>query len=252
MKTLIDVNPPARWRDLEDHVAQILEECGYEVTPQKALPMARGTVDADVYAVEHTSPPNVFVVECKNWKTAVSKSIIHAFRTVVADSGANTGLLISAAGFQKGAIEAAKYTNIRLVTWEEFQVLFVERWYQQHMVPRLHEEAEPLREYTESLNSRIFKKADQLTSVQRKWFRTLREKHRMLGYTTYLIFGLPGVANGATIPELPLRVATPSKFPGELPDDVLDASALRPLMTALTDRYRAAIAEFDELFGERA
>jgi restriction system protein len=39
---------------------------------------------------------------------------------------------------------------------------------------------------------------------------------------------------------------------GRLPDDVLDATALRPMMEAMIYHSQLAIAEFDKVFGERA
>jgi restriction system protein len=250
---LIEANVPDRWEDLERQAARILEECGYEVSVQHTVPLARGSVKVDVYAIEHTSPPNVLVLECKNWRMAAPKTVVHAFRTVVTDSGANIGFVISGAGFQEGAIEAARYTNIRLVTWEEFQTVFVERWYQQYMAPRLREEADPLIEYTEPINSRIFRKADELPKDRRERFKTLREKHFVLGMGLIPLFlASLGKTEGPVIPELPLRATTLSDFEDALPAGVLDAPALRLLLTALTDSYRAAIAEFDDVFGERA
>ena len=104
----IEAAPPATWQALEAKVAQILAECGYAVEVQKNVELAgRGDANIDVWADEQTSPPNVIAVECKNWKTPAKKHEVHAFRMVVGESGANTGLLVSAAGFQKGALEAA-------------------------------------------------------------------------------------------------------------------------------------------------
>lgn len=123
----IEKDPPSRWQDLESAVARILRECGYEVEEQKSVKLARGEANADVWADDHAEPPNILVVECKHWKRRVSRDVIHAFRTVVGDSGANTGFLVSSAGFQKGAVEAAAYSNVRLLTWDEFQQLFARR-----------------------------------------------------------------------------------------------------------------------------
>jgi hypothetical protein len=53
---------------------------------------------------------------------------VHSFRTVIADMGADVGIIISANGFQRGAMAAAALTNIRLMTWEEFQQAFETRW----------------------------------------------------------------------------------------------------------------------------
>ena len=59
---------------------------------------------------------------------------------------------------------------------------------------------------------------------------------------------------GSDAPVLPLRPgdADLRQFGASVPDDVLDATALRPLMDALIEHSRDATAEFDELFGERA
>jgi restriction system protein len=244
--------PPGSWQDLEARAAQILRECGFAVEVQKDLPMARGNVKVDLYAIEHTSPPNIIVVECKHWATPATKSVVHAFRTVVADSGANTGLIISSAGFQEGAVEAAAYSNLRLLNWTAFQETFVERWYRRHMALRLREEAEPLFEYM--VPRRVFRKASRLSDEHRQQYKALREKHHALARRLLQLLHpeILGETDGPEIPNLPLRADTSAEFVTQLSDDVLDAPALRPLLTALTDSYRKAIAEFDAVFGERA
>ena len=81
-----------------------------------------GRAELDVYAVETVEGREYrTAVECKNWATPVPQHVVHAFRTIVADAGVNTGYVVSRAGFQAGAHEAAGNTNIRLVTWSEFQ-----------------------------------------------------------------------------------------------------------------------------------
>ena len=46
----------------------------------------------------------------------------------MAEVGANRGFLVSKVGFQSGAIEAADFTNIDLLTWDQFESLFFDRW----------------------------------------------------------------------------------------------------------------------------
>src|SRR5688500_5537101 len=137
MTALIYPDSPSRWQDLENRVGQILRECGYEVEIQKNVKLARGDVNIDVWADEHSSPPNVIAVECKYWATRATKNVVHGFRTVVGDSGANTGLIVSSGGFQTGAVEAAAYSNVRLLDWSEFQQMFVLRWFHKYMCPRI-------------------------------------------------------------------------------------------------------------------
>jgi restriction system protein len=149
MMARIEGQLPGTWQELEALVGRVLAECSYYVEVQKNVKLARGDVDIDVWADDHSSPPNVIAIECKRWKTSVPKNVVHAFRAVVGDSGANTGLLISAAGFQDGAVEAAQYSNVRLLTWDEFQQMFAARWYGTFMAPRLFAEAGPLIDYIE-------------------------------------------------------------------------------------------------------
>jgi restriction system protein len=71
----------------------------------------RGTAEIDVYATETVDGRSyTILVECKNWTARVPQAVIHGFRTVVADSGANLGYIVSAAGFQSGALTAAELT----------------------------------------------------------------------------------------------------------------------------------------------
>ena len=249
----IEEQLPRTWPELEQCAARILSECGYDVEVQKNVKLARGDVDVDVWADDHSSPPNVIAVECKLWKTAVPKNTVHAFRAVVGDSGANTGLLISAAGFQDGAVEAAQYSNVRLMSWEEFQQMFVKRWYETFMAPQLLDVAGPLIEYTEPINGRISRKADALDEDALARFRALRDTYAALGLGIIPLFmGIPGKTDGPAIPPLPLRENVTSEVRAQFPDDVLDAVALRPFFAAISRACTEAIAEFDAVFGERA
>ena len=251
---------PTAWQDLEAAAARILRECGYEVEVQKRVELARGSVNVDVWADDHAEPPNVLVIECKHWTKPVSRDVVHGFRTVVGDSGANTGLLVSSAGFQAGAKEAAAYSNVRLLAWDEFQQLFARRWFRSYMSPVIAEATDALHEYTEPINSRVLRKADQLPDRRRSAFIALRNKYQSLMVTNFAFHpvtidgGFSSVAS--ELPALPLRdsqrVPDESERMGGLPSDVLDAVALRPLMERLISHSQSAIAEFDAVFGERA
>lgn len=89
---------------------------------------------------------------------------------------------------------------------------------------------------------------------------TLRGRHVPLAITNFAFH--PVVLDHllpdgeSPLPSLPLRTSTHrpsgSELAGLVPDDVLEATALRPLMDALIDHSRRATGEFDEVFGERA
>lgn len=111
---MIEPSPPESWRQLQTVCASLLQEIGLEAETEKVLELPRGKVEIDVYAADQSAIlPSVCAVECKNWKRKVPKSVVHAFRTVVGECGATHGFIISAIGFQAGAIDAAKYTNVR-------------------------------------------------------------------------------------------------------------------------------------------
>jgi len=90
----------------------------------------RGAVDIDVLVHDRTRRPHALVLcECKLWSRRVPKTVVHAFRTVVHDSGAHHGFIISDSGFQAGSYDAAANANIKLLTWEQFQAEMYNRWF---------------------------------------------------------------------------------------------------------------------------
>ncbi len=122
---------PTDWNDLQNLVGQLFNELGCEVEVGKKVKLVRGAKEIDVYVVDQTfQPQSVYLCECKLWSNPIPQEVVHSFRTVLADFGAHRGYIISKAGFQAGAWEAAKNTNIDLVTYEELQDIFFARWRQ--------------------------------------------------------------------------------------------------------------------------
>jgi len=106
----------------------ILSESGLNTEVGNIIKTVRGKVEIDVWATDPaTSPVSLYVCECTLWRTTVPQTAVHgAFRTVVADAGTHHALFIAAKGFQGGAYKVAAQTNVHLVTWYEFQVMFME------------------------------------------------------------------------------------------------------------------------------
>lgn len=255
---------PTDWKDLQQQVSQILTECGLETYLERTISTVRGTVEIDVYAEDKEQKPVVtYLCECKHWKSSVPKTIVHSFRTVVSDYGANFGLIISSKTFQSGAYEAAEKSNVRLLTWIEFQELFVERWIKKYMLPRIYGEADPLIEYTEPINSRIFRKADALEKGKQERFIKLREQYQVLAYfALHISIQSSLVASFITapiirnpIPELPIKKGMSVKnykVEGGLPIDLINADSLKDLLNTLSKHIKEGVSSFDEVFGERA
>ena len=123
------MNEPKDWKDLQLLTKQLFEEINCRCEVERNIRTARGETCVDVHVTDFvSSPPLIYLCECKYWTSKVPKSIVHSFRTILHDSGANRGYIISKAGFQRGALEAANHSSVELVTWEELQMLFNSRW----------------------------------------------------------------------------------------------------------------------------
>jgi hypothetical protein len=120
--------PPTTWQELQKYVADILAHCDYDVTVEKDVETARGKVNLDVYAFRAIGYNNRIICECKNWDNNIPQHVIHSFRTVVNDFGASHGFIIAKKGFQSGAYEAVKHSNISILTWDEFVETFTDDW----------------------------------------------------------------------------------------------------------------------------
>ncbi len=260
---------PTSWKDLQNRVAQILNECGIETAVEKQVDLARGRAEIDVWAHDaRSTPPQTYIIECKRWSEAVPQNVVHAFRSVVGDCGANWGAIVSSNGFQSGAYEAAKYSNVQLLTWQEFQTLFANAWFERHFCAKVAEKCDPLIEYTEPVNSRIFRKADLLLDTQREEFKRLREVHLPFA-SLCMIIKVQSIGafqmvighkmaldrNASALLTIPLRdvfLNDSSHLTDNLPKSILDAATYRELMSAIIEHAKTAIASFDQLFGERA
>lgn len=168
---------PGNWRELQDMVATIFLDMGYDTAIEKDIKTVRGKVNVDVFAhkkVQRLS--ETVIVECKNWARAVTKSTVHSFRTIVSDYGANLGLIVSKKGFQKGAYEAAENSNILLLTFDEFQMEFRDQWLDD-VIERNATTVYPLRRYCDYMDSFIAKHIDVLTEEKQLIYRKLRNQY---------------------------------------------------------------------------
>ena len=127
-KVAFDASPTS-WQELERFVAQFFREMGCETSVGRTVSLPRGSVKVDVLVEDPIiSPAARYVIECKYWRRRVPKEVVHAFRTVTNEIGADRGFLVATGGFQVGAKEAAVSTNVQLVTWAQLQTLYFDRW----------------------------------------------------------------------------------------------------------------------------
>lgn len=105
------------WRAYQEATAEVFQRLGCNAQVDFRAAGARATHAIDVYATFLRSGILcTWVIECKLWKSRVPKEKVLALKSLIDDLGADRGIIVSEAGFQTGARDAARGTNITLVT----------------------------------------------------------------------------------------------------------------------------------------
>ena len=101
------------WKDYQEETAAFFRGLGLDVQTGVRIKGARTHHEIDVLVRSHHVGFEVlWIVECKQWQSRVSKLHVLALRQIVTEVGADRGILVSEAGFQSGATEAAALTNV--------------------------------------------------------------------------------------------------------------------------------------------
>ncbi|EMX8371836.1 TPA: restriction endonuclease [Enterobacter ludwigii] len=107
----------ADWRVYQEATADVFRRLGCNTLVDYRAKGVRAAHDIDVYATFLRSGILcTWVIECKLWKTRVPKEKVLALKSLIDDLGADRGIIVSEAGFQPGAQDAARGSNITLVT----------------------------------------------------------------------------------------------------------------------------------------
>jgi restriction system protein len=105
------------WKKYQEEAASYFRSLGLDASTDVTVNGVRTNHGVDVLVRSHHVGFDItWIVECKRWKTAVSKLHVLALREIVADVGADRGILLSEAGFQSGAVEAANLTNVQVTS----------------------------------------------------------------------------------------------------------------------------------------
>ena len=111
------------WQEYQEKTASFFRKQGCIAEVDAKVKGARATHNLDVRVSfsNHGIDCN-WVIECKLWNKRVPKEKVLVLKTIVDDIGADKGIILSEKGFQKGAYDAARQSNITLVTsLEEFE-----------------------------------------------------------------------------------------------------------------------------------
>lgn len=171
------------WQDLQQRTQQIFSEMDYDAHVSKVVDLAgRGQKEIDVYVSDPNASHNkIYLIECKHWESNVPQEIVHAFKTIMEETGANTGFIVSKRGFQRGAYEAARFTNIKLLSFAELQQTYGGEW-SRKLWQKLDTQLARLRE----IGSRHF---DQFmpSAFNNIWFHTPEQHKQVLRFQRWVI-----------------------------------------------------------------
>jgi len=243
---MITSKKPKNWQDLQNEVAKILCECGFSVEKEKVIITARGQVELDVYTEEIVKGrKSIIVCECKYWRNRVPQTIIHSFRTILTDIGANVGYIVSMAGFQSGAFKASEFTNVELVTWNQFQDAFEETWYDKYFINAVVKKLDPILTYSEPVLPSWF---GRLSEDDRNEYFTLKKKYDAFGWLIMEFTPYVRLFREER-PRLPINENFPDdhEYREKIPESIASAIGYREFLELASEYGRHAINQFRHL-----
>ena len=98
----------------------------FTITHDEKIAASDSTYQIDVYA-SYTALNCTFKVlaECKKYKKSVERKVVAELQAKLNSIGAQKGIVISTAGFQKGAVEYAKAHGIALIQIFDKYLMFI-------------------------------------------------------------------------------------------------------------------------------
>lgn len=105
----------ASWREYQEEAAEFFRSLGLAASTNVTVEGARTKHDVDVLVeIDVAGFTVTWIIECKHWKDPVNKLHVMALRGIVADLGADRGIILCEVGFQSGAVQAANLTNVQV------------------------------------------------------------------------------------------------------------------------------------------
>jgi len=256
---MIDDPYPSDWKELQVGVCRLFNEIGLTAVVERKLETPRGTVEVDVYAVDEASLDKIrYIVECKNWQGAIPKTVVHSFTTVMRETGANLGFIVSQKGLQSGAAAYTDNTNIVGLTYLELQQRYMPVWWERYFCPHLGDAADVLMDYVEPFNITRSEKLNTMTDEDVDRWRDLVAEYGEFG-ATLSFFNMGRYQN---LRENPNSMGSLLDVPASVEEfrsrllrvicrhHEFKSETFRELLDELRNVLAAAVQEFLDLFGE--
>ncbi|MCY3814371.1 MAG: restriction endonuclease [Gammaproteobacteria bacterium] len=115
------------WLEYQEEVAGLFRSLGLSAATNQSVAGVRTAHNVDVVVrSKHAGIDQLWLIECKRWNKPVSKDTVLTLRSIVNDAGADRGFMMAESGYQSGAIEAARLTNVTLTSIAALKVTLSE------------------------------------------------------------------------------------------------------------------------------
>jgi hypothetical protein len=251
---MIDDPTPADWKELQKGVCRIFRNIGLYANVEVDLETPRGSVNVDVLAIDGRSVDKIkYIVECKNWNHPIPQHVVHSFTTVMHETGANIGFIISKVGLQAGAKQYTESTNISGFTYLEFQQRYFTAWWKRYFCPRIGDAADRVLQYVEPVNRRRDEEYAKLLQADKEKF----DQIRLLDSGTVMILSMfnnhivSPILDTGTLLNTPVNLEI---FKSEVlakiaPHVEWHCHTFRGLLEIMLQYLRDVEEEFNQLFG---
>ncbi len=249
---MIEDHEPNDWKILQNGVCRIFNEIGLEAETNKEVTTPRGKVSLDVFAIDPGSVDKIqYIVECKNWNSSIPQSVIHSFTTVIHEVGAHVGYIVSKHGFQKGALDYLNNTNIKALTYKDFQNHYMEIWIDRYFCKKVDDVSDSLIQYTEPFNSRRERFKESLSDRQLKDFSELYDKYYLFGMMILVHVSVRSSMPQFT-PRPEISVKNLNKFIEKTlgPEAKIETPFLRNYLEEFVELIQKITNKFNNVFGQ--
>lgn len=111
------------WYQFQEKICTHFNSIGTRAETNVTIQGVRTNHDIDILVkVKFLGQDLLWIVEAKRWNSKINKLHVLGLRTIVNDVGADKGFIISEKGYQSGAVEAAKNSNIKLTSLSELMI----------------------------------------------------------------------------------------------------------------------------------
>ena len=108
------------WAQYQEDAATFFRSLGFNVEVNRLVEGVRSKHKIDVYVTfEKWGMRHTWIVECKKHERAITKADVETLKSIASEVGAGLAFLLSESGFQSGAFDAARKTNVILSSLQE-------------------------------------------------------------------------------------------------------------------------------------